>query len=263
MNASGFQQGSVTSFTLDTPGNNSLAIGTVNPAAADSLYLWEQWINSDYCNCGPGNVPAMGGAFTEIQVLDLDTVAAAQSGGTWAGATGKPSGAGLTGGITTYYGANGQVLTGVTSKSPQISYTTLGLDLCAPPVLTSNLWAAGCNKAPGLSGPPATAAGAGPTITAAAGVITSGAKGQALAPGGSVLTCNPGSWSGDPSFTYQWKSWNAAVGGWGVVSGATGRTYTLPAAMAASSYVECTVSAKNAQGTTQASTPSVETLGTG
>jgi hypothetical protein len=41
---------------------------------------------------------------------------------------------------------------------------------------------------------------------------------------GEVLTCNPGDWTGDPTFSYQWYDRGVAL------SGATGATYTLRAA---------------------------------
>ncbi len=58
---------------------------------------------------------------------------------------------------------------------------------------------------------------------------------------GSLLTCNNGSWSGSPTFTYQWLRNGAPIGG------ATTNTYTLLAADRFNS-IQCQVTATNGGG---------------
>lgn len=279
MNAQNYYGGTVSSFTLDVSGNNQLAVGSVTPNVADTLYLWDQFQAQGFCECtqqgswaglgGSAQIPANNGYYVGLQVLDLDSVQAAQQApppnpyaqqpqpqapGTPTNTTATTTGSGIAGSITTYYGANGQVLSGVSKGNKQIAYTTLGLDLCAPPVLTSNLWAAGCSKAPGLKGRPATVAGAGPTVTGASGALPINAKGQYTSGAGTALTCKPGSWSGSPTFTYQWSLWNPAVRAWGPITGATSTTYTPTTA---GQVVLCGVTATNSYGSAQSFPASV------
>jgi hypothetical protein len=61
---------------------------------------------------------------------------------------------------------------------------------------------------------------------------------------GSVLTCNPGTWSGSPSFEYIWTRDGATIGG------ATSSTYTIVAADTGT-MLECEVKATNAAGSGQ------------
>ena len=276
-NALGYQQGSVSSFNVTASGGGNtaqpLAIGDVTPSTADSFTLSDQWTNNGFCECtsqayvgglqGSSDIPPVGVLFTELQVLDMDQVTAAQGGtsstpqaGTTSGSVQSNTGSGIAGSLTTYYGANGQVLSGVGSGSQKVIYSTLGLDLCAPPVLTSSMWVGGCNKAPGLSGPPATAAGAGPKITSP---TTGSTSGQATSTLGSALTCKPGTWSGRPTFSYQWQQWNATYSVWAPIAGATssGYTPTTPG------YVLCSVTAKNASGRATSASASVEMVPSG
>jgi len=80
------------------------------------------------------------------------------------------------------------------------------------------------------------------------------AKGNPYVAPGTPVTCSPGTWSGSPTFAYQWSQWNATVGAWGAIAGATSNTYTPTTA---GSVVLCTVTATNPKGSTQSSPPSV------
>ena len=280
MNGENFLQGSVSTFSVDA-GAGQLGIGSVLPYTMDNLYLSDQMVNSGYgptvatsCFNGPNGVQGCGnsaapwgmGLLTEVQVLNMgQTIAAAQAQPATAGgqalapeaAAAQSTPTTLASSLTTYYSGKGVVQTGAQGPtSPGVTYTTLGLDLCAPVVLTAELWSAGCSKAPGLSGPPATAQGAGPTITAAKGAITTSAKGQAIANAGTALTCKKGTWSGSPSYAYQWMLWNSSVRGWGNIAGATQAQYTPSVA----GYVLCHVTATNSKGSATAGTPSVDVV---
>jgi hypothetical protein len=61
---------------------------------------------------------------------------------------------------------------------------------------------------------------------------------------GSVLTCNPGTWSGSPSFEYIWTRNETTIGG------ATSSTYTIQA-IDAGTTLECEVKASNAIGSNE------------
>ncbi len=62
-------------------------------------------------------------------------------------------------------------------------------------------------------------------------------------PGGQTLTCNPGAWTGGPSFTYQWYRNGVAIGG------ATANTYAVSAGDVATAAVfQCAVTGANAGG---------------
>ena len=67
---------------------------------------------------------------------------------------------------------------------------------------------------------------------------------------GDALTCNPGTWTGSPTLTYQWVLGTAAV------TGATTDTYTVTI-LDEGQTITCTVYAKNATGTQSGSSSSV------
>lgn len=276
MNAENFLQGSVSAFNVDA-GSSQLSLGTVVPYTMDNLFLADQMVNSNSpflpinscypgangtTGCGNAVVPWGITLLTQLQIVNMgQTVSAAQAQPNGQSQTIVPGtpvyspAPDLATSLTTYYNGAGQVLTGAGGPSATgVRYTTLGLDLCSPAVLTAELWAAGCNNAPGLAGPPATAPGAGPTITAAKGLITTSSKGQAQAATGTALTCNKGTWSGSPSYAYQWKLWNATLQAWGNIAGATQSTYTPTAP----GYVLCDVIATNRLGSDTGATPSVQ-----
>jgi hypothetical protein len=64
-----------------------------------------------------------------------------------------------------------------------------------------------------------------------------------------VLTATPGTWSGTPTFTYQWERTSGAV--WASISGATASTYTVTAADVGSK-LRIAVTATNAAGSSTA-----------
>jgi hypothetical protein len=78
--------------------------------------------------------------------------------------------------------------------------------------------------------------GAGPSVSGTAAA-------------GQQLTCDPGSWSGNPSFTYQWSRDGAPI------SGATASTYTVQADDQGHSLT-CTVTATNSAGSAPAKSSS-------
>jgi hypothetical protein len=61
---------------------------------------------------------------------------------------------------------------------------------------------------------------------------------------GSVLTCDPGAWTGSPTYAYIWTRNETTI------VGATGQTYTIQA-IDAGSTLECEVKATNAAGSAQ------------
>jgi len=67
---------------------------------------------------------------------------------------------------------------------------------------------------------------------------------------GETLTCNPGTWSGAPTFAYQWLRSGANI----VPAAATAATYTLVAADAGKA-IQCRVAGANADATVLAATP--------
>jgi hypothetical protein len=67
---------------------------------------------------------------------------------------------------------------------------------------------------------------------------------------GEQLTCDPGTWTGSPTFTYEWQRDGAPI------PGATGATYALtPADVGA--QITCRVTGTNGAGTTQATSSAV------
>ena len=73
---------------------------------------------------------------------------------------------------------------------------------------------------------------------------------------GSTLTAQTGTWSGNPTFTYQWLQCDRFGGGCFQIPGATGKTYGVRLADV-SGTLRVAVTAKNANGsTTRLSTPS-------
>ena len=249
MNMTGFTQGSTSTFLLDSVGNQ-LSTGSAAPMVNDSFYLFDQG-NS---NGGPV------GAYVELQVLGQSTVAVSEP---LAGATPvvstTTSGASGASGITTYYNSNGQVVNGASGAA----YQTTGLDLCAPPVLTPALWNAGCQNDPNFSGAPAVYA-QGPVITSTSTtnpIEINNTTGQPeVASPAPALSCSSGSWSGNPTYAYQWQQWSATLGNWQNISGATSSTYRPPDTLAASTYYLCAVTATNALGSTPTESPSVEVI---
>lgn len=263
-NVTGFYQGAVAGFSVkvNEPAGQSglLGIGTVSPWVSDAFYLVDQWnmpdvaagndwtgtTNSSFTGFGAGLL-----AFTEIQVLGQDTIAAATTVGSPGSVTQtNPSqGGGIGAGVTLYYNAQGQV----TSGGAGAAYSTLGLDLCAPPVLTAEMWTSGCDKDPSYTGAnslPATVPGANPSITLgsllptgqAPAVQTVNNDPRQVAQLGSTLYCNPGTWSGDPTFSYSWTVFtNTDV--WAPVPGAPQTNSFTPTAPG--TYL-CEVTATNA-----------------
>lgn len=249
MNMTGFTQGSTSSFMLDSSGNQ-LATGSVQPMVNDTFYLFDQGVSS--------GSPV--GAYIELQVLGQQSVAAAEPlQGSVPSVVASSSGASGASGITTYYNAQGQVVDGASGAS----YATTGLDLCAPPVLTPALWNAGCQDDPDFSGPPAVYA-QGPSISTSSTtnpIITNAASGQAeVASPAPALTCSPGSWSGSPTYSYQWQQWNAAFGAWSAIAGATSSSYTPPASLTGDTYFMCSVTATNGIGSATTPSPSIEVI---
>lgn len=249
MNMTGFSQGSTSLFMLDSSGNQ-LGTGSVSPMVNDTFYLFDQ---------GTSAGTAVG-AYVELQVLGQSLVAVSEPLlGSVPTVTATQSGASGASGITTYYNAQGQVVDGASGAS----YATTGLDLCAPPVLTPALWNAGCQDDPDFSGPP-TVYAQGPVISTASTtnpIITNAGSGQAeVASPAPALSCSPGSWSGTPTFSYQWQQWNPTFGAWSAIAGATGSTYTPPASLATSTYFMCAVTATNSVGSSTTASPSVEVI---
>ena len=84
-------------------------------------------------------------------------------------------------------------------------------------------------------------------------------SGQATSTLGSALTCKPGTWSGRPTFSYQWQQWNATYSVWAPIAGATSSAYTPTTP----GYVLCSVTAKNASGRATSASASVEMVPSG
>jgi len=59
---------------------------------------------------------------------------------------------------------------------------------------------------------------------------------------GGTLTCNPGTWTGSPGLTYQWRA-----NGTNIASNATSSTY-VPIAAQVGKTLDCVVTGTNAQG---------------
>jgi hypothetical protein len=221
----------------------------------DNLQFVDQAIGQQ---AGTSNMAGIATAWTQLQVLNQQTVSIATT-GSGASASTTINGQGIGQGITTYWTSSGEQAQ--TDSLPQGGYTTTGLDLCAPPVLTQELWEGGCSTSTSLQGsnPPAIFTGSPPTISGAGLVVNS--VNQAIVPTGTALTCSPGGWSGAPtSYTYQWQYWNAAYATWTNAAGAsTSATYTPSASTyPAGTYIACQVTAANANGSAQALSASVE-----
>ena len=249
MNMTGFAQGSTSTFTLDSKGNQ-LATGSAAPMVNDTFYLFDQ---------GNSNGAPVG-AYVELQVLGQSTVSVSEPlAGAAPTVSTTTSGASGASGITTYYNAQGQVVNGASGAA----YQTTGLDLCAPPVLTPALWSAGCQNDPDFSGAPAVYA-QGPVISTASTtnpIEVNNTTGQPeVASPAPTLSCSTGSWSGSPTFAYQWQQWNATFGNWQNISGATSSTYRPPNSLAASTYFLCAVTATNGLGSATTESPSVEVI---
>lgn len=99
-------------------------------------------------------------------------------------------------------------------------------------------------KAGNLSGPQMAAAlsGATPSPQMPANITPPVISGSTTI--GSVLTCDPGTWTGSPSFEYIWTRNETTIGG------ATASTYTIQA-IDAGTTLECEVKANNAVGSGQ------------
>ena len=257
-NLTGFTQGSTSFFQLDTA-NNQLAMGSASPWVNDTFYLLDQGTPG-----GGSNIFQTGsniGTYIEMQILGQSQVSVSQPAldGKTASLTETSSGSSGAAGITTYYNAQGQMV----NSASGATYQTTGLDLCAPPVLTPALWDAGCDNDPNFSGPPAVYQAAPPTITTTSTTnpMQHSSGGQAEVPSPApALTCNPGSWSGTPTFTYQWMQWSTAFDNWQNISGATSTTYTPPASLASSAYFTCNVTGTNSMGSVVEPAASVEVI---
>jgi hypothetical protein len=68
---------------------------------------------------------------------------------------------------------------------------------------------------------------------------------------GTVLTCDPGSWTNSPTFAYQWLRNGAPIGG------ATSSTYTVAAATDSQKAIQCDVTAVGTEASAAAATKSV------
>ena len=68
---------------------------------------------------------------------------------------------------------------------------------------------------------------------------------------GSVLTAANGTWSGSPTYAYQWQRASTAAGSYSNISGATSQTYTLVSADVGQ-YLKVNVTASNAGGSNSA-----------
>ena len=251
MNMTGFTQGSTSTFTLDSSGNQ-LSTGSASPMVNDTFYLFDQGSSS--------GSPV--GAYIELQVLGQSSVAVAEPlAGAAPTVSTTTSGSSGTSGITTYYNAQGQVV----NSASGAAYSTTGLDLCAPPVLTPALWNAGCQDDPSFAGPPSVYA-SGPVISTKSTnhpITTNSITGQAeVASPAPTLACSTGSWSGSPAptYTYQWQMWNATFSNWNNISGATASTYQPSSSLAADTYILCAVTAKNTSGSATTASPSVEVI---
>lgn len=94
--------------------------------------------------------------------------------------------------------------------------------------------------------------GGGNPILPPANTAAPVATGSALV--GSTLSCTTGSWTGSPTFTYQWKN------GAGNILGATASTYTtLPSDFGTTVY--CVVTGTNSSGSAPASSNSIGPIG--
>ena len=261
-NINGFTQGSTSYFTLDSSGNQ-LGTGSITPWVADNFYLYDSGIQQQcytstiYGGCS--QFPA--GGYAEVQILGQSTVSVAETDVAYSASSGTTTstGTGQAGGITTYYNSQGQVV----NTSSGAAYQTVGLDLCAPPVLTPALWNAGCQDDPDFTGPP-TVYAQGPAITTSSTsnpMQTNASTGQAeVASPAPALSCSPGSWSGSPSYTYQWQQWNATFSDWQNISGATSSAYTPSSSLSANTYFMCAVTATNSLGSATTYSSSVEVI---
>jgi Ca2+-binding RTX toxin-like protein len=96
---------------------------------------------------------------------------------------------------------------------------------------------------PGQTSAPPTGATA-PTNTVPPSIFGTAAAGQ-------TLTCSPGTWTGSPTFGYQWLDDGV------VIAGATGSTYVVQASNV-DDNLSCRVTATNALGTATATSKEVE-----
>lgn len=256
MNVQGYSGGTVAAYQVNglggSPSDPSLVVGSVTPNVVDNLYFVDQAVGQ-----GQSGTPVgIASNYTQLQILNQQQVSIAATSG---GASNNPSyeGQSYGAGLTTYWTSTGQQTTSNGVYGAPV-YTTTGLDLCAPPVLTAETWDGGCADSTSLQSmnPPAVYSAAPPTILANGAAIPSN-NGQQVVTPGTVLTCSPGTWSGSPtSYSYGWVSWQPA-GYWSTTPFATGSTYTTQASDAGT-YITCDVAATNQYGT--ASAPAVSVL---
>jgi len=76
----------------------------------------------------------------------------------------------------------------------------------------------------------------------------------------SVLTASTGTWSGSPTYAYQWQSASTSGGTYSNISGATSSTYTL-ATGEVGKYIKVNVTATNAGGSTSALSAATAQIG--
>ena len=76
----------------------------------------------------------------------------------------------------------------------------------------------------------------------------------------SVLTASTGTWSGSPTYAYQWQSASTSGGTYSNISGATSSTYTLASADVGQ-YIKVNVTATNAGGSTSALSAATSQIG--
>ena len=266
MNVNGYNGGSVTSFNVwgtgGSGGANGLAVGSISPNVVDNLQLVDQASMCKETGNGGCNWQGAAAEWTQLQIQNQqDVQVATNSGvGTTQNAT---DGTGIGTGITTYYNSEGQV----DSQASSGGYQTTGLDLCAPPVLTQQLWDDGCMNDPSLNSenPPANSLGTMPVLSGTYnGTAVTTSPGQSTTPQmtfvspGSPISCSQGAWSGSPTgYTYKWQQWNPTFSSWQTIGGATSANFITPGAPGA--VIMCTVTATNQWGQAAANSYSVET----
>ena len=264
-NVTGLTTATVASYSL-TPSSQAdgvtggLVPGTVTPRDEDTIYLVNQ--------ANPGPLASVQAEVVSVMLSSLGASASVSCSGSCGGITATQQASNGVSAVNSTFTVAG---TPVPSGGSQL--TMSDLDLCAPPVVTAELWTNGCDTDPSYNSvPPQTwapipvcsgtqcSAGGTPLLTAAA-PPTGGQYPPYTLPAGSQAVCGPGAWSAAQSYAYQWFQWAAAKGQNAWVPVTTGVSPSspntlMPPSNAVGNIYLCQVTATGSGGSTTVYSPS-------